>query len=88
MQFVRAIPREYIGDPQVPWPSPMTVTAGFKSRWYGTQVDSTHGMGLLEMFICRACGFVEWYCHDPESIPIGPHYMTELVDYGGDAPYR
>ncbi len=38
--------------------------------------------GWLEAYVCRACGFVEWYCCDPDKLPIGPEYMTELVDVG------
>jgi hypothetical protein len=46
------------------------------------------GRGLLEMDICSQCGAVEWYCHDPESIPIGPEYMSDIVDYSASEPYR
>lgn len=44
--------------------------------------------GSLETYVCKGCGFVEWYCQDPESVPIGPEYMTELVDYDSGTPYR
>ncbi|MGN6105742.1 MAG: hypothetical protein ACTHU0_11600 [Kofleriaceae bacterium] len=46
------------------------------------------GHGVLEMYICARCGFIEWYCQDPESIPIGPEYMTEIIDHAPDEPYR
>jgi hypothetical protein len=49
---------------------------------------SRQGFGVFEAYICKKCGFVEWYCHAPEQIPIGPEYMTEDVDVEGDAPYR
>lgn len=47
-------------------------------------------MGLLEAYICRTCGAVEWYCVDVEKIPIHPHLMTEEIDYDADraGPYR
>jgi hypothetical protein len=51
-------------------------------------LDIRAGFGRVEMFVCRGCGYVEWYCGDPESIPIGPHYMTEAIDYAGESPYR
>ncbi len=44
--------------------------------------------GLLEVYVCTACGYVEWFCAAPTEIPIGPQYMTELVDYGDGSPYR
>lgn len=47
------------------------------------------GYGAFEMYICKRCGFVEWYCYNPQDIPIGPEYMTEEVSSDpGDAPYR
>ena len=35
--------------------------------------------GILEAYVCRACGFVEWYARSPEEIPIGAALGTELV---------
>jgi hypothetical protein len=46
------------------------------------------GKGQLESYTCLACGYVEWWCPDPAEIPIGPEYMSELVDYTPGAPYR
>ena len=46
------------------------------------------GIGTVETFICRGCGFVEWYCENPEEIPIGPEYNSELIDYSSPTPYR
>jgi hypothetical protein len=51
-------------------------------------IDIRQGFGRMEMFVCRRCGFVEWYVEHPETIPIGPHYMTEDVDYSTPGPYR
>jgi len=42
-------------------------------------IDKPHG--LLSLYICSGCGFSETYCEDPASIPIGPEYMTDVVDY-------
>jgi hypothetical protein len=98
MSFIRAVPRE-IG-PKVGadygWQvvSPMTVTYEY---WYeerrstreAAPLDTRKAYGFLEQYICKKCGFVEWYCNDPERIPIGPAYMTEEIDYGAsDTPYR
>lgn len=51
-------------------------------------VDPTQVMGILEMYICRKCGFTEWYCRDPKNVPIGEEYGTELVTVEADKPYR
>jgi hypothetical protein len=37
--------------------------------------------GKLSFYVCAACGLTELYCDDPESIPVGPEYMTDVVDY-------
>lgn len=35
--------------------------------------------GLLDAHICRGCGYVEWYAHEPDAIPIGAVYGTTLI---------
>ncbi len=49
--------------------------------------DLKKTFGALEAYVCRACGFTEWYCQAPEDIPIGAHHGTELVTIG-ESPYR
>lgn len=99
MQFIRAVPREltveveYEINRQVASPMPVTFEYQWKKSWLGGRtalpIDSRKAFGYLEQYICRKCGFVEWYCNDPERIPVGPAYMTEAIDYGAsDTPYR
>ena len=45
------------------------------------RLDLTRPRGLMARYICRGCGLTETFCEDPESIPIGPEYMTDAVDY-------
>ena len=45
-------------------------------------------VGVLEMYVCRRCGFTEWYCREPDKLPIGEEFGTELIDITPDAPYR
>jgi len=95
MQFIRAVPRELTpaDSDQRAMALPMGLVYQYevqRSR-YASQplpVDARKALGLLEVYVCRKCGFVEWYCSDPERIPIGPVYMTEDVDYESDTPYR
>jgi hypothetical protein len=98
-RFVRAIPREYTAHgADYVWErvAPMTLTATplVKERIFfsGNEVQAPdiaeHGHGKLEVYACVGCGYVEWYCLDPERVPIGPEYMTELVDVTPPAPYR
>ncbi len=77
------------GGPQVT--SPMAVTFGAQeSGWLGMQItsDTRRTFGLLEMYVCRRCGYVEWYCSDPQNIPVGPQFMTDLVEQADGGPYR
>lgn len=97
-RFIRAMPREYTaegGDYSRSVAAPMTVTAppGQRERFFGgydvvTPNIVATGSGRLEMYICLQCGAVEWYCQDPERVPIGPEYMTEIVDVAPETPYR
>ena len=98
MQFIRAVPRELtvkVGyDTNMQVASPMAVTFANERREgffadSAQPIDSRKAFGYLEQYICRGCGFVEWYCNDPERVPIGPAYMTEAIDYAADdTPYR
>ena len=101
MRFIRAIPREYtadeVGDSARSMIAPMALTArpGLTKRgiFFGgdeaSQPDlQRQSCGTLEAYACVGCGFLEWYCQDPESIPIGPEYMTEEIEYGNQTPYR
>jgi len=98
-RFVRVIPREYTvskgGDWNTPEIAPMTLTQLPNSRTKvfgkGNVIDAPsvgNGKGTLETYTCLGCGHVEWYCQDPTEIPIGPEFMSELVDVGADKPYR
>ena len=56
----------------------------------GHHVKEPHGgdygaRGLFEAYICVNCSFVEWYCLAPRTIPLGPEYMADYVDYAAKA---
>jgi hypothetical protein len=47
------------------------------------------GVGMLEMFICEGCGFIEWYCADVKDLPVSPLSNSERVDYrSSEGPLR
>jgi hypothetical protein len=50
--------------------------------------DEERPIGRLEAYVCSRCGFTEWYTEEPNEIPIGPEYGTEIMDAGGKGPYR
>jgi hypothetical protein len=81
-RFVRAVPRELVAeryvDPNYQQAVPMAVTWPPHPTAQG--VDERNGQGMFEVYVCRTCGFVEWYCRDAASIPIGPEHATEEFD--------
>jgi hypothetical protein len=93
MKFVRVIPREYgeFGNSSAYPGEVMPMTATQLPHVHGNSVVAPSrdgGRGLLENYICMTCGFIEWYCIDPQRIPIGPEFMTEVVDHDQGGPYR
>lgn len=66
----------------VPKLSPRRTARGTQQLTFQAQ-----GAGLLEAYICRGCGVVEWRCLNVDDIPIGPHHLAEHVEAGGH-PYR
>lgn len=98
MRFIRVVPRELTatgGDYVSAQAAPMTLTIVpmvedpiFASGKNLQIPDPWNGRGLLETYVCRSCGFVEWYCSNPESIPLGPEYMADDVNYETASPYR
>jgi hypothetical protein len=49
--------------------------------------DVEQPFGVLEAWVCRACGSVEWYAQSPEQIPIGPLYGTTLLEVTAEGRY-
>jgi hypothetical protein len=100
MKFIRAIPREYTAEAYgvgiLAVVAPMALTARFTVARHllfkGSTVSqpklSQQSCGTLEAYVCAGCGFLEWYCQDPETIPIGPEFMTDAIDYDSPTPYR
>jgi hypothetical protein len=89
-KLIRALPRELTQlQSGAAATGPMFATYEIQTTAGGTYpIHARSGFGVLEIYVCKRCGFVEWYCNDPESIPIGPAYMTEEIDLGGEGPYR
>ena len=101
MKFIRAIPREYtatdggVSTHSVVAPMSLTVRPFVTKRGFlggggnqASEPDLQYSYGTLETYVCVGCGFLEWYCQNPEGIPIGPEYMTDEIDYGSPTPYR
>jgi hypothetical protein len=97
-KLIRVIPRDHTLLTAGPYqtlsvtvPMRLTVVPTLATRWFHERADRPDPRmmrGLLEAYVCRTCGFTEWYCSDPQNIPIGPEFMTEEIDAGDGGPYR
>jgi hypothetical protein len=95
MRFVRARPRElgawgttYVHATVAAMAMQPFVSETLIGGKQLAELQPENGRGWLEAYACLGCGFVEWYCLDPQSVPIGPEYMTDVVDYSTGEPYR
>lgn len=44
--------------------------------------------GVVQAYICRSCGYTEFYTRDPESIPVDGKVVRELSGAKNKGPYR
>jgi len=89
LELIRARIRERSSnDPNVQNFVPFAITYGMSEEFASTfsmkMVPSAapnrgQPFGKLEAWVCRSCGFVEWYAQSPEEIPIAAVHGTELV---------
>jgi hypothetical protein len=46
-------------------------------------------VGRLMLYVCRKCGYVQWFADMPESIPIGEKFQTRLIQgIPSQGPFR
>lgn len=60
------------------------LSVAHESGWAGIKP-----LGVMNIFVCRRCGFVQWFAFEPDKIPIGDEFTTRMVR-GSDpsGPYR
>jgi hypothetical protein len=39
-------------------------------------------------YMCRRCGFVQWFVEKPEEVPIGERFQTRVLPVRRQGPYR
>ena len=47
-----------------------------------------HPYGRLVLYVCRSCGYVQWFATEPAKIPIGPETGTRLITGPQKGTYR
>lgn len=61
----------------------------YDKRWVASGRNPRHGHGPLRMYVCRACGFVQWFAEAPGEIPASDEICTRLIRGPERAdPYR
>jgi hypothetical protein len=81
------------GDHATEYIAPLSVTYEHTSRvtvFRGRRVREVNvhdPVGILEAYVCRQCGYTEFYTREADKIPTSPEYATELFEAGGE-PYR
>jgi hypothetical protein len=77
-QIIQSAPVTFVLRGDVP--KPLSAAAG---------VDPAQLPGALNIFICRRCGFTQWFAFAPAEIPLGPQFGTRLIQGSADnGPYR
>jgi hypothetical protein len=98
-ELIRALAREFSTRPgqygeREATPMGVTIKPVGATGFFSGAPKGVHGpdpaqvIGILEMYICAKCGLTEWYCQNPEQIPIGAEYGTSKLTVGGEGPYR
>lgn len=89
-QIVRArIPEGFAVDGTTDaWLRPLALTYTHRRGALGVEHVTDGGVGFLEAYVCRRCGFTEIYCTEPDALPIGPQHGTELLEYASSGPLR
>jgi len=69
---------------------PMAVTHQTKITFLGGErPDLQEPRGRLMQYVCRSCGYTQWFARNPDQIPIGsPHETRLLKGPEKDPPYR
>ncbi len=82
-EIVETAPKDQMGREGA---LPLSAHSGVdKSRWLPRFVQR----GELHTYICRRCGYVQWFASDPDSIPIGAEHDTRVIKGPEPAgPYR
>ena len=72
-EVVESMAAEFIGIAE----TAMSVTYEVSEVVLGR--DPAQGRGALAMYVCRKCGYVQWFAQNPAKIPIDKLCRTRLI---------
>jgi rubrerythrin len=74
-EVIEAIPRD-LGDESAEYQAVTYEAVDFGSL---VPVYQRVAHGVLRMYVCRSCGYTQYYADNPGTIPIGDQYLTKLI---------
>jgi hypothetical protein len=75
-EIIEAAQAEFTGEGNRTFP--MCVT--YDERWVFPGQNPSYGHGPLYLYVCRRCGFCQWYAQNPGSIPVSEGHRTRLIN--------
>jgi|KBSMisStaDraftv2_1062788.scaffolds.fasta_scaffold406941_2 ribosomal protein L37E len=58
---------------------PLAVTQAEAPSIGSVRLDPEKRLGQLRQYVCRRCGYTQWFAYRPEEIPIGFPHETRIV---------
>lgn len=85
-EILEAKPVDVVGGHLVQDPK----AAGTGTRgWVITGTSPNDHYGPLSVYVCRRCGFAQWFAGDPQTIPVGDYFQTRVIKGPeADGPFR
>lgn len=66
-----------------------TAAVTYEPRWVLGGRNPNYPHGMLRVYVCRGCGYVQWFAENADAIPVGDRYLTRVINGPGTSdPYR
>lgn len=70
-EIIQATPREFSRS------HVLRYAVAYGDGWTGKDMNKAYG--LMQLFVCRSCGYSQFFTENPAQIPIDPSLETTLV---------
>jgi len=74
-EVIEAIPRD-LGDESAEYQAVTYEAVNFGEL---VPVYQRVAHGVLKMYVCRRCGYAQYFADNPGAIPIGDEFLTRLI---------
>ena len=83
-EILESVPAQF-GDQHLEVPFAVT----YDRRWVMQGRNPKYPHGQLRLYVCRRCGYAQWFADNPAKIPVGEEYSTRILrGPEPEAPYR